>query len=271
MKTARLLCLLLLPLVSADAFGGAWARKEKELLLVPVYYYNRADSYFDRDGHDKSASTAFEKNELNIYSEYGLGGGNTLALQTSFARLYQGQATTGLADVEASFFRELFRGDHHACSLKALVVIPTGYSYNRVPRLGYGHFAAEAGGVCGIGYDGGYAELSAAYRKYDGYPSDQLRFAAYSGLRLRGPLKLLLSAVSNLGIDGYQDEFSAPQNLYNETCFKVFQAGAGLEYALSESMAARAMYEKALAGENTGSGYQFSAGLQMTFQTGGAK
>ena len=259
---AIFLFLLILP-VSANA--GAWVQDEGEFFLSLQAYYYQTDYAFDSNGNSEKRGGTFWKKEINPYFEYGLTSRDTLVLNVFYDWLYDVQPSPseknqGLADIEAGWRRLLFKKNDHLVSFQVLSVIPSGYDLEDMPQLGYDRFGLEGRMLYGTNYNfmkkSGFFDISLGYRKYFGYPSDQIRSTAYIGYDIISPFQILGSYDLHFGLDnGSEKEIST--NILVQPNYRLLKLTLGLRYKINPQYSIVGAAYKHAWGQDTGAGGGF--------------
>lgn len=246
------------------AFGSAWVREEGEFFVAPFFYYYSADKFYDKDGEKRPIGCTFRKEEVQLYGEYGLNKTTTATFKVPYTRLSCGNRdTSGIGDLEIGIVRNLKRDKNSSLSLYGTLLVPTGYSINKDPRLGYGRLGIEGGLSYGLSGNWGFADMGAGYRHYFGYPSDQIRASITGGLNLYKNIQLygLLDAQIGLG-NGKRKQVG--QNIFLEPDYKLVQVYVGPRLMLGKTSLLLG-YQKVILGRNTGDGSGFFLGLWYAF------
>ncbi|WP_340689796.1 hypothetical protein [Hydrogenobacter thermophilus] len=256
----RHLALLLLPVIS---FASAWTREEGEFFIAPFFNYYRAKDYYDKSGNKKPIGCTFEKREVQIYGEYGLKKNTTLTFKVPYDWLKCAGSTSGLSDLEVGFIRQVKRGKNYAFSYYGNAIIPTGYSINDNPRLGYGRLGLEGGFLYGLSGKVGFLDTGIGYRYYFGYPSSQVRAYATAGVNALKNLQIITSLDLQMGLgDGTKKVLG--QNITLEPDYKLAQVYVGPRLMLG-NLSLIATYQHVFWGRNTGVGRGFNVGVWWNF------
>ncbi|MGB9668655.1 MAG: hypothetical protein ACPL0D_07035 [Thermosulfidibacteraceae bacterium] len=255
-----LLYLLLIPVVG---FSSAWVRKDGEVFIAPFFYYYSAKDYYDRNGNKKPIGCTFEKQEIQIYGEYGLTNKTTLTFKLPYDRLKCARETSGFSDLEVGFIRQIRAFPNGSFSAYGTAIIPTGYSIHKDPRLGYGRLGLEGGILDGISGNLGFLDTGLGYRYYFGYPSSQVRYYATGGLNLYKNLQLITTLDLQIGLgDGKRKQVG--KNVLLEPDYKLAQVYIGPRLVLG-NISLVATYQHVFYGRNTGVGRGFNVGVWWNF------
>jgi hypothetical protein len=268
--TVFFLFLLIYP-VSVNA--GAWVQKKGEVFLSLQAYYYQTDHVFNSGGNSKKRDGTFWKKEINSYFEYGLTNRDTLVANIFYDWLYDGQPSPseknqGLADIEAGWRRLLFKENDYLVSFQALSVIPSGYDLEDVPQLGYDRFGLEGRILYGANYKfmkkSGFFDISFGYRKYFGYPSDQLRSTAYIGYGIISPFQILGSYDFHFGLDNGSEK-QIDTNILIQPNYSLLKLTLALKYKINPRYSIVASAYKHAWGQDTGAGGGFYASFWFNF------
>ena len=253
--------------------AGAWVREKGEVFFSLQVYYYQTDYAFDSDGSLEKRDGLFWKKEINPYFEYGLTNKDTLVVNIFYDWLYDGQASPsaknqGLADIEAGWRRLLFKDNNHLISFQVLSVIPSGYDLQDLPQLGYDRWGLEGSMLYGTNFTLlerlGFFDISLGYRKYFGYPSDQIRSLAYVGYDLISPFQIIGSYDLHYGLNnGSQKEIST--NILVEPNYRLLKFTLALRYKLSPQHSIIGAAYKHVWGQDTGAGGGFYGSFWINF------
>jgi len=250
--------------IPAVCFASAWVRQEGELFISPTFNYYRAKDYYDKNGNKRPMNCTFEKQEFQVYGEYGLSKKTTLTFKIPYDWLKCGSAkNSGFSDLEAGFIREIKRGENYSFSFYGNALVPTGYSIKDNPRLGYGRLGLEGGLLYGISGAYGFVDSGLGYRHYFGYPSSQIRSYATAGVNLTKQLQFISTIDLQLGL-GNGKRKAVGQNVFLEPDYKLAQVYVGPRLMLG-NFSFVATYQHVFWGRNTGVGRGFNLGLWLNF------
>lgn len=247
-------------------------KKGRYFFPLQVYYY-QTDYVFDSDGNSEKRDGTFWKKEINPYFEYGLTDKDTLVVNIFYDWLYDGQPSPseknqGLADIEAGWRRLLFKENDHLVSFQVLSVIPSGYDLEDIPQLGYDRFGLEARMLYGTNYNfmekSGFFDISLGYRKYFGYPSDQIRSTAYIGYDIISPFQILGSYDLHFGLNnGSEKEIGT--NILIQPNYRLLKLTLGLRYKINPQYSIVGAAYKHAWGQDTGAGGGFYGSFWIKF------
>lgn len=254
--------LYLTGLLSCPALAGAWGRQTNEFLLSSKLYRYQATKYWDHNSREKDIGATYDKKELNLYFEYGLGGDRTLVMQSAWDHITSGSGRAeGVSDLEISLIQKLREDGPQVLSAKALIIIPGSYPTDRVPLIGYGISGAELGLMLGRSFESWYLDSALSYRYYDGYPSDQLRGNLALGYDLIRTVRAKGELSAIYGLENGQpiliNEIVIPPD------YRLLQADLSLEFKLDPKLSMVLGYNQALSGRDTGVGSTFYFGCDL--------
>lgn len=266
MKYIFLLQFLFLLLLgnSSIGFTSAWVREEKEFFLSFTTYFQSANKYFDEKGSLRSLKCKFQKSEFQVYGEYGLDKKHTITFKLPYDILKCGSdRTTDIGDLELGIIRNLRRGESNSLSAYGNLLIPTGYSINQSPRIGYGRFAFETGVLYGLSGKWGYFDSGIGFRYYLGYPSSQLRSYVGGGVNITRNIQLLtfVDVIIGLG-DGKRKVLG--ENIFLEPDYKLVQLNIASKISYGKISLVPG-YQRVLYGKNTGVAHGFFLSIWYDF------
>jgi len=189
-KQAVALSLLVLLLMPATSFAGAWTQEKLHMYnrFSADYFHSARNFNDDGDLVERPNNGTFESWTLTYYGELGV-----TDWLTAIANLpYKHQTldddterneTWGVADIELGARMRLLE-DPVVLSVQALVKIPEAYDMDDAVPLGNGQYDYEGRVLLGKSlwpYVPGYAGLEVAYRYRDNGPADEVKFLAELG------------------------------------------------------------------------------------------
>ncbi len=255
------LVLLILPIV---VFASSWVRQKGELFISPTFNYYSASEYYDSNGNKKPIGCTFEKEELQIYGEYGLNDKTTLTFNIPYDYLKCGNSSTsGLSDIDLGFIRQIKRNNLYSFSYYGQMIVPTGYSITRNPRLGYDRFGLEGGLLFGVSGKPGFVDSGLGYRDYFGYPSSQVRSYVTGGLNVYKNLQILTTLDAEIGLGNGRSK-NIGNNVTLEPDYKLIQLYIGPRLMFG-NVSFVATYQYVIYGRNTGVGRGVNVGLWLDF------
>ncbi len=251
-------------LVPSLVFASAWVRKEGEAFLSMSFYSQRAKKYFDENGNRRPIGCTFEKQEIQLYGEYGLDKRHTLTFKLPYSWLKCGQdKTSGFGDLELGVIRNISVGNRYSFSGYANAIIPTGYSISDNPRIGYGRFALEGGLLYGFSGGWGFWDSGIGYRYYFGYPSSQIRTYAGGGINLSKNIQLLGFVDAQIGLgDGKKKRIG--ENVFLEPDYKLVQLNVAPRIKIGNFSLVPG-FQKTIYGRKTGDATGFFFSLWSNF------
>ncbi len=251
-------------LLCGTAEASPWGRKPSEVFLAPQISFYSATKYWDGEGELKSIGCDFKKVEVALYGEYGLKDSYTLIFKIPYQSISCSSRTEGLSDLEIGIQKRLAVKQPNALSLKLKAIIPTGYSIDTSPRLGYGRLGLEFSALAGRGFDRAFLEGALGYRLYFGYPSDQIR--AYGRLGLKPMRRFMLMGTLELQY-GLKNGTSkvVGQNIVLQPYYRLLQADVSAVWKLKKSVQLVGGITRALWGRNTGEGKTVYGQLWLAF------
>jgi len=240
-------------LIPAVSLASAWVKEENALFISTTFNHYRAQDYYDKRGDRRPIGCTFEKEELQVYGEYGLGRRTTLTFKLPYDWLScGGDRTSGFVDFEVGFIRQMRKDKNYSLSLYGNAIVPTGYSITDSPRLGYGRPALEGGLLYGVSGRLGFLDSGLGYRHYFGYPSSQIRTYATDGINIFKNIQFLTTLDLQMGLgDGKRKQVG--QNVLLEPDYKLAQTYVRLRL-MFKNLSFVATYQYVLWGKNTGVG-----------------
>ncbi|MDW8237718.1 MAG: hypothetical protein RMJ32_04855 [Aquificaceae bacterium] len=253
---------LILIAITTSSFGSAWVREKGGLFLSPAFFYYEADKYFDKDGNKKPIGCKFHKREVQLYGEFGVTDNYTLTFKVPYANLKCNASNSGLGDAEIGVIRSLKKGKSNI-SAYTNVIIPTGYSLQEEPRLGYARYGLEGGLLYGFSGKWGFFDSGGGLRYYFGYPSTQFRAYVVGGYNLSRWLLLYGQLDAQIGLgDGKRKVIG--QNIFLEPDYKLIQLYVGPRFIYGKGSVGFG-YQKVIWGRNTGDGSGFFLNVWQSF------
>jgi hypothetical protein len=244
-------------LSSASAWAGAWVQPEGGTFVSVKTLVTTTDRFFDEDGTIHQRGGWFTKYEVNPYLEYGLTERDTVSVNILAQRLTDSatdSSTTGLADLELGWRRSLWRSDTTILSAQLTAFIPTGYSLEDSPNLGYDRLGLEPSLWVGRGFRlgerNGYLEAQTAVRWYAGYPSEQFRAQATCSYDLFPWLSPFATAELHYGLGNGEDREEGGQTIVAD--YRLLKGILGAVIPVTERLRLTAAWQQHLWGENTG-------------------
>lgn len=245
-------------------FGSSWVRNYGELFISITGRYYTADKYYDKNGNKKPIGCTFKKREIELYGEYGLTPKTTITFKIPYQELECGSSkTTGVADLEIGFIRNLIHARANVFSLYGLMLIPSGYSIRDDLRLGYGRLGVEGGMLYGRGFSKGFIDSGIGYRYYFGYPSSQIRAYLAGGYDFSKSLQLMVYLDAQIGLgDGRKKRIG--KNITLEPDYKLIQFYVGPRFIFG-NISLNLGFQRVIYGRNTGDGTGYYIGLWKAF------
>jgi hypothetical protein len=248
---------ILLVLWSVSAYAGAWVQPEGAVFVSLKTLVTTTDRFFDENGNIHQRGGWFTKYEVNPYLEYGLTERDTVSVNILAQRLTDSAtdaATTGLADLELGWRRSLWRSDTTILSAQLTAFIPTGYSLEDSPNLGYDRLGLEPSLWVGRGFRlgerNGYLEAQTGLRWYAGYPSEQLRAQATGSYDLFPWLSPFATLELHYGLGNGKDREEGGQTIVAD--YRLLKGILGAVIPVTERLRLTAAWQQHLWGENTG-------------------
>lgn len=196
--------IILLFLLSAPAYGGAWPQDKGRGLIISGLLLSGADYLID-DGGDRQPGLYFSKYETSIHAEYGLTDRWTLVLQLAAQQVSQDNngitdTASGLSASRIGLQTQLWRNARWILSLQGSAVIPGGGENVADRPLGDGANGMELRGLLGrsVG-NAGFADIQYGYTwRSENYPSEQ-RLDLTAGWRLSPRVSVMMQSFNTLG------------------------------------------------------------------------
>lgn len=202
------------------AFAGAWVQEKGRALAALNATYFATDSYFDEFGVRQSQQK-FNKQELNLYAEYGWRDSITVGTNLFLNRVDQGDDNYGLADSE--FFARIRLaqfapfGYRSVLSVQPLIKLPSFYEHGGVPQGGSESFDGELSLLYGINIPSissrDYIDMRVGYRERTNDLEGQYRLDLVSGVYFSpnfsvtgGMRSIFASAVGNAAFANNGDQ-----------------------------------------------------------------
>lgn len=253
----------------SSAWSEAWPRGDGHLFSASKLEFLQSDEYWDVTGKRHDLADSFRKVTLEQFVEYGLTGKDTVTTKLSYNFLDNGvQENSGFADVELGYRRSLYQRDNWALGTGLTAIIPSGYSLEDMPQLGYGRFGLEPFLAAGFGWSAygknGYAEAIGRYRWYAGYPSDQLRANIIIGQDLNRSLQFILESELQWGLDN-GSAYQVDATTFLDSSYRLFKVSIYGRLKMTEEVSLLLSGFQTVWGENTGVGRGLAASLWLAF------
>jgi hypothetical protein len=250
----------------SSALAGAWLQPEGHGLAVAQGSYYATNSYFDEEG-EKQPQARFQKQELNLYTEYGYSRSLTLGSNLFFNRASQrGEARFTLADSELFIRRSIWETERTQISLQPLVKLPSFASEKETPRGGSRSLDGELSLLVGqnlhLVSPRDFLDTRIGYRARSRGLSPQLRSDVVLGLGLSERL-MLMPALRMVAAQSPDTSELFVEN--GEQDYDLLKAELGIVYQLSGSRSLHASMFSHVAGSQTGSGEGISVGYGIRF------
>lgn len=191
------------------AKASAWTRPKGDIFVIGGYVYDAAPQAFTADG-DRVSSDRFRKQEIELYTEYGLTSRVTLfgKLRGQYLdAVIGGEAveTAGLGETEMGARLRLAKGDRWVVSVQGTAVAPGTVIAQGNVRLSSGHPDGEVRALFGHSFRffglESFGDLQAGYRYRAGEPGNEYRLDATLGTNLTPRLSWLVQSF-NIQTDG---------------------------------------------------------------------
>lgn len=255
--TTILRTLVIVVLSSASAWAGAWVQPEGTTFVSVKTLVTTTDRFFDKDGDVHQRGGWFTKYEVNPYLEYGLTERDTVSVNILAQRLTDSgtdSSVTGLADLELGWRRRLWHSDTTVISGQLTAFIPTGYSLEDSPNLGYDRLGLEPALWVGRGFRlgerNGYLEAQTGLRWYAGYPSEQLRAQVTGSYDFLPWISPFATLELHYGLGNGEDRKEGGQTIVAD--YRLLKGIFGATVPLTDRVQLTAAWQQHLWGENTG-------------------
>ncbi len=245
-----------------------FALPKGDICITSVYSYYSSDHFWNSDGKKRFAHNDFEKKEYQLQVEYGLTNKDTLSLKGGWARIDESVngRTFGFEDISISWKRLLGQKFCYCMSGEIIAIIPVENEYE--PGLRYGQYGAEISfhffrdyKFCNRNLIHG---LSLGYRKYDGFPSDQIRLKTWLCYNLWQKLQLFANTRLDYGLFNGRSRNDASLFLFNPN-YRLLSLDVGADLSLFKCLKAFIGYKKHIWGQNVGTGGFYFGGLNFHF------
>lgn len=167
--------------------------------LVYAQYYT-TNHFWNAHGKKLPAFNHFNRQSYRYDCEYAVNHSNSIFFKVGYSTVHETlhRKSQGLEDPELSWQHLCYEDKFSACSIKATAIIPAG-SLKSCIRYG------KAGAEAKLLYSryllpNVWCDLGAAYRCYQGFPSDQIRADASFGWSIFPGIWLLSSTHLDFGL-----------------------------------------------------------------------
>lgn len=211
MNTALIYHLLTSLLISTGLYAAAEPHHTTAFIGLPGQidvlnafstYHTR--SFWNSKGQKRCAYNCFDQKTYFFYLEYAVNSCNSLALNGAYSMVDESLngRSCSLSDIELSWKLLINSTESSAFTAQLISIIPSGH---RKPSIRYSTWGGQADLLysqvfsilngCRAWYD-----LSAGYRYYQGYPSNQTRAAGALGLEIGSAFWAIASGQLEYGL-----------------------------------------------------------------------
>jgi len=236
--------------------------------LSGTYSTYSSDHFWNASGKKCNAYNTFEKKVYHLYAEYGLSRRDTIWIQSAWARIEESinGRSFGFEDVEIGWKHDLGTTYSHHISCEIVGIIPIATKYE--PGLRYGVYGGEINvlftkGVRLWEQKGSY-DLRLGYRKYCGFPSDQLRADAVINVLTWSRLCLSAGGFLEYGLFNGESKKNESFFLFNSN-YRLLSGQVQATFSLYKAASLFIGYQRHLWGRNVGTKGGAYGGLQVLF------
>lgn len=264
------LCGIVAAVGSAQAHA-AWPQPKGETLIISTLSIYQAKARFDALGR-RSPAGDYRKQELSVYSVYGLTGELTLGVQPDFVSVRarpgpdKGRKTVnGLSNIEFFLRQQLFTSEGWVISAQGLIKLPGARPFEREPLLE--KRSRDAEGRLLIGNSGRlgkhlldleyFSSIEAGYRARGKGASGQWRAGAAFGVRPWPAYQLVVQSFNIVSAKAPDD--------FDPDRYDLYKAQVSLIRSLPNGMAVQAGGYSEYAGRNIGAGSALFIALWARF------
>lgn len=258
-------------LLPAVAHAGAWPQPKGGGQVIVTTSHYATTGFFDADGKRRGQNGGYQKDEINLFAEYGLTEDVTLGIQPSYQWVQtRGGAGTqredGLADTAFYLRERVWHDDDNVFSLQQLVTVPGPYERNDPAALGYGQSDLELRGLFGHGgkvkavpY---FVDFQAAFRKRFDDPADEMRMDITAGLKPEPGWMILAQSFNTIGMRNASDASFVTASGPDYDLAKIRLSGV---VDITDTVALQFGAEADVYGRNTGAGKTLFIGIWRSF------
>lgn len=254
MRNKLVVVLGLLVLTAGTASAGAWARDAGSIYGAVKLNRYQSSAYWDLGGTYHSAPCTYEKNELDLYAEYGLLPRLTLFGQTFYQQVNcGGGSASGIPEVQAGALFNYYREGNLSLAVSGKRYQPIQEDGSGAASVGTGEGALEVGHSIGRSFAPLYLDIYLGYKQYDATLPDEWKITALLGspVPFGGSVTLKLERTETVpGESAY---------------FMLTSAEAAYQYDLTDTRFLTIGCQKAITGKNAGDGYGCFAGIGAQF------
>lgn len=259
----------LVPLISKAA---ALPETTGHWFIAPQVNYYTTDQYWNKSGSSKPLSKygPFIKKEISIYAEYGLNSKNTITFKTALDELQQNnpmngvQKSGGFTEFNVGLIHNIYIKGPYALSVYGQILLPNGQNpAEHVPLVGYGRAGIESGILFGGYFNEAFFDTGLGYRAYFGYPSNQIRAYATTGINLTPSWQGLLSVYGDFGTNSGASFKSG--NVILQPYYQLVQVSLSMRYRMVPGLSIVPNITMPVWGRNTGQGYSVGMSLWANF------
>lgn len=228
----------------------------------------KTTSFWNREGVRMPTYNTFRQKEIEAELQYGLTWTDTISLRTFFERFEENLNGNrqGFRQVQLGWRHRLLDFKKHCISSEVYLLIPPKRGYT--PPVRYGEWGGEANLIayryfC-IKKRVGYYDFRLGYRKYCGFPSDQIRFKGEIGIPLIPSLLAITALRLEYGLFNGQKQFNASLEELNPN-YRLLILDLHAKYCLFKGFQIRCGLTKHLWGQNVGTGGSLFGGICVTY------
>ncbi len=264
---------LILGLMVSDAYGGAWTLEKGKQQYIVTYRSYATVAYFSGNGDRRDKLGRFNKQEVNVYSEYGVTNDLTAGVSLFVSRssdVSRANAYTafeesapmsskielsGLRRTELFLRSQLYRDDAYVFSLQPVVSLPGYYVTHSEGSAIADAFEWGADAMGGLNFSllgrMHFADLSAGYRVRGDGLGDQYRLHAGVGLSLDDDWTLLPELDTTISATGIH---LATTTITGQNDYDLTKAQLSAVYKVNDRVRLQGGIFDHVAGRNTGAG-----------------
>lgn len=266
-----ILCLIF----SAQAFAGAWTKKEGGTYNKASMNFFSSDEFFDDDGDRVDSDAEFTDLNITYYLEYGVNNNLTFFASVPYKSIESepdgGPTSKGppslsirtedFGDIDLGLKYKFYDGEKGVFSVQGLVKVPEAYDEDEPLPVGNGQYDVEVRFLYGKSLYPRpmYYGLELGFRNRNEEPSDEYKYLVEFGynptkkVSLRTKLDGTLSAEN---ADFVVDPSTGNPTLAPE--FDVVKLELTLGYSLTKQQTFEFSWTPVVSGKNTGFGQTFS-------------
>lgn len=235
--------------------------------LLTSYSTYKTHHFWNKHGKKLPTLNHFQSDSYMLYMEYAINCDNSVWLNGGYSTVHESLngKTMGVHDIEFGWKGIVCADESSAFTLQLIGTVPPG---DKKYSVRYGKYSFEAdllfSDLFSVFDECGWYDLSAGYRYYEGYPSDQIRASASLGWLVHPRLVLIASSLLDYGVFNGDNKGNSNNVIFNPN-YRLLNAQIELVFSLHSLAAISLGAYQHLWGCNVGTGGGFFSGIWIDF------